>query len=422
MSQLAPRILKFGALGRRRSRKPRLRIACVHQGYELYGSDRSFVSSVASLRAAFPQADVRVILPRSGPIQKALEGTASRIDVHALWILRKRHIRRLLGFGLFTLPVAVVRAVATFWRSDLVYINTITPLDYLLAACLFRRRALLHIRELPVGIERRVIAALVRFCGVPTIYNSQATRNAFDGAAAKAPSYVLYNGYAGPEEWAGSDYDGARPLRLLMLGRINRFKGQDLLIEACARLPTSLRKQISVRIVGETFEADLVLERELRKMSADAGCTDIISFEPFQQDPSETLRWCDLVVVPSRRPEPFGRVPIEAMSHARGSIVAAHGGLIESVQDGKTGWHFPPNDPADLAKAIQAAVEHPQLVRQYGLNGRQVFENRFRQGVIDRELSAIFGTLLPPKLPVAQHSAATDTGIASSATAPHHLR
>ena len=49
-----------------------MRIACVHQGYELYGSDRCFVESVAALRAAFPHAEIEVVLPRDGPIVAAL--------------------------------------------------------------------------------------------------------------------------------------------------------------------------------------------------------------------------------------------------------------------------------------------------------------------------------------------------------------
>ena len=52
-----------------------MRIACVHQGYELYGSDRCFVESVAAFREAFPEAEIEVVLPRPGPIAAALGRT-----------------------------------------------------------------------------------------------------------------------------------------------------------------------------------------------------------------------------------------------------------------------------------------------------------------------------------------------------------
>ena len=56
----------------------KMRIACVHQGYELYGSDRCFVESVAALREAYPQAEIEVVLPRDGPISQTLAPLANR--------------------------------------------------------------------------------------------------------------------------------------------------------------------------------------------------------------------------------------------------------------------------------------------------------------------------------------------------------
>ena len=62
-----------------------LRIACIHQGYELYGSDRSFAESVAALRQAYPSAEIEVVLPRDGPIRGLLEINASRIVIEPLF-------------------------------------------------------------------------------------------------------------------------------------------------------------------------------------------------------------------------------------------------------------------------------------------------------------------------------------------------
>ena len=63
-------------------RRP-MRIVCVHQGYELYGSDRCFIDSVAALREAWPQADIEVVLPREGPIAAPLRALASRVEHRA---------------------------------------------------------------------------------------------------------------------------------------------------------------------------------------------------------------------------------------------------------------------------------------------------------------------------------------------------
>lgn len=367
----------------------RLRVLCVHQGYELYGSDRSFVSAVAALRRMFPEAQIETIIPAEGPIKPHLTQHSSKVRVEPLWVLRRRYLGYLLATSPFTLPIAVVRAIRHFRQSDLVYINTLTVLDYILAAAFFSHKAILHVREIPTSAAGSLMRTLVRAAGIPTIFNSCATRDAF-AIPASTPSYVLYNGYEAPESYELPDYRGDRPLRVLMLGRLNSWKGQDLLIEACGLLSEDVRKRLDVRIVGGSFESNTALEEKLHQLSADCGCSSSIAFEPFTAEPAEWYRWCDLVVVPSRLPEPFGRVPVEAMSFARGSIVAGFGGLVETVEHGVNGWHFPPNDAAALAAVLAKAASEPERVRSFGQNARVRYEQCFRQEIVDAELIRIF--------------------------------
>ena len=104
-------------------------ITCVHQGYELYGSDRSFVATLAGIRAAYPAAEIEVVLPRDGPIVDLLAPAASKITVEPLWVLRRKDLPRLATVGLLALPAALLRASARLRRSDIVYINTSVVAD-----------------------------------------------------------------------------------------------------------------------------------------------------------------------------------------------------------------------------------------------------------------------------------------------------
>ena len=79
-----------------------------------------------------------------------------------LWVIRKRSLRRLITRDIFMLPQALARAYARFRASDLVYINTITAIDYMVVAGLFRRKAILHVHEAPTGIVGWVLGSLVR--------------------------------------------------------------------------------------------------------------------------------------------------------------------------------------------------------------------------------------------------------------------
>ncbi|MBZ9701875.1 MULTISPECIES: glycosyltransferase family 4 protein [unclassified Mesorhizobium] len=364
-----------------------MRIACVHQGYELYGSDRSFAESVAALRAAFPSADIEVVLPRSGPIVQILEPHASRIVFEPLWVLRRQAILRLATVEMARLPLALWRAWRRLRQCDLVYVNTSIVADYALAARLLPHKAVLHIHEIPEGFMRTILVALMRWSHADLIFNSRATRAAF-GIAGRSRTHVVYNGVAGPPAVEPMHYDGSRPLRVLLLGRINRIKGQEVLLEAVASMPPELRSRIEVRLVGGAFEST---ERELAlaELVNTMGLADRVSVLPFIPDPSQHYHWADIVTVPSRRPESLGRVAIEAMAYGRPPLVSAIGGLVEVVSDGETGWHVPPNNAAALAAKLQAIILRPEAWRGFVAAGRARYETVFSEPVAAAAIAAI---------------------------------
>jgi glycosyltransferase involved in cell wall biosynthesis len=189
---------------------------------------------------------------------------------------------------------------------------------------------------------------------------------------------VVYNGIAGPAEPNPATYDGTRALRVLMLGRISRIKGQDVLIEALASLPEASRRLIAVRIVGNAFE-DEARERALAARIAETGLSDQVSLRPFVAAPDTLYRWADVVTMPSQRPESLGRVAIEAMSYGVPPLVTAIGGLPEVVDDGRTGWIVAPGGPQPLADALARIVAEPESWRDFGRAARARYEALFSE-------------------------------------------
>jgi glycosyltransferase involved in cell wall biosynthesis len=372
-----------------------MRIVCVHQGYELYGSDRCFIDSVAALREAWPQAEIDVVLPREGPIAAPLRALASRVSIEPLFILRRRGLLKLIASAPFRFPLALARAMRRMRGADLVYINTMMVADYLLAARLFAAKTIAHVHEIPDGAKLALFRRLLKWTRAEAIFNSKATRAAY-GLPDTRPQHVVYNGIAVPDTTPG-DYDGTRPLRLLMLGRINRIKGQDLLIEALALMPRETAQRLHVRIVGETFENDSVREEALHNAVRDAGLGSVVHFEPFQTDPAPLYRWADAVVVPSRLPEALGRVAIEAMAYRRPPLVAGIGGLPETVEDRVSGWIVAPNDATALAHTLTEIVTKPEEWKGYGAAARARFESTFAAPAIARQLQGIVRARLTAK-------------------------
>ena len=379
-----------------------MRIACVHQGYELYGSDRSFAESVAALRAAFPAAEIEVVLPREGPIVDILKPHASRIVFEPLWVLRRQAMLKLATVEMARLPAALWRAWRRMRDNDLTYINTSIIADYALAARLLPRKALLHIHEIPEGVLRKVLVALMRWSKADLIFNSRATRATFgDPPAIEAGgrrTHVVYNGVAGPAAALPMTYDGSRPLKVLLLGRVNRIKGQEVLLDAVASLPAELRDRVEVRLVGGAFES-VEREQALAELVGRMGLAGHVKVLPFVSDPADHYRWADIVAVPSRRPESLGRVAIEAMGWGRPPLVSAIGGLVEVVADGETGWHVPPGNAAALAGKLTEIILRPDRWRGFAAAGRARYEAVFSEPIAAAAIVAIVADKLKAATP-----------------------
>ena len=354
-----------------------MRLSCIHQGYELYGSDRSFIESLRAIRSAFPQAEMEVVIPSDGPLAGALRAEGFDPVIEPLWVLRRHSLPKLVATAAIDLPRALWRAVRRFRAADLVYVNTAVVFDHTLVARLFKAKTIIHVHEIPDGGALRVLRALLRWSRAEIIFNSQATKRTYPGLAAQR-GHVIYNGVALEAEAQPVQAAPGGPLHLLMLGRINRIKGQEVLLDALALLPPAARARLSVRIVGSAFETRAP-EIELERRIAAAGLEPVVRLLPFVPDPAEHYRWADIVVVPSRLPESLGRVAIEAQAYGRPPIVSDIGGLGETVEDGRTGWVVPPGDAAALAARIEAILADPSPLPAFAEAGRERFERLFSQ-------------------------------------------
>ena len=373
-------------------------LLCVHPNYELYGSDRSFASTLAALRRAWPSKRLKVLLPRSGPLLELPVFKTVEVETRPSWILRRRDLLRGLTIGLPGNIALLWAALKEMNRHAAVYINTIIGIDFILMARFSRRPAILHVREIPNGLEMSLFRLLILFSGAKLVFNSHATRNAFR-VPATVESHVVYNGCADPGAPTEPAWKGERPLRILVIGRLNHWKGQESLIDAIALMSPEMRQRVDARIVGGTFNnqddfRDALLERIARN---DSGNT--VRIEPFEDDPSSSYQWADVVVVPSRLPEPFGRVAIEAMSFGKPVICAAHGGLVEIVIDGETGQYFAPSDAEGLRDRIETLLARPELVAQYGKASRERFLKLFTNEASDAAMVALIGSLLDERAP-----------------------
>jgi len=139
---------------------------------------------------------------------------------------------------------------------------------------------------------------------------------------------------------------------IMLPARLTRWKGAELLLDAMALMPSQEAYCVLVGSdQGRRAYADRLVARAER-----LGLAGRVRFAGLCDDMPAALQLADVVVSASLKPEPFGRVVIEAQAMGRPVVVSDHGGAAETVQPGLTGWRVPPGDAAALADALQIAL------------------------------------------------------------------
>ena len=140
-----------------------------------------------------------------------------------------------------------------------------------------------------------------------------------------------------------------------LIGRVTRWKGQHLLIEALSKVKA---KDFYCLIVGSD-QGRVHYTNELKELVEKYGLQAKVQFIDHSFDIPALLMVSDVVLSTAIEPEAFGRAAIEGQ--AMGKIVLASniGGSLDNTVDGVTGRLFESNNAQDLADAIDWALNLP---------------------------------------------------------------
>lgn len=378
-------------------------ILYVHQSADLYGSDRVLLALVSKLdkKRFFPI----VLLPVDGPLRNELE--AAGVECHVVTITRLARAT-LSVRGLFRLPFDLIkslRAISGVVRGrkiNLVHTNTLAVLSAPLWARLHRVPHIWHVHEIiahPIFV-RKAYANLLSWFADCIICVSQATKDNLtqDKAALAKKIKVVWNGL---EHLPPVDFDViARYRKQLMIadnevlvtlvGRINRWKGQGLLIEAATLLWQKGVRNIRYLFVGSAPDGQ---EHFLAALNTDINSSPAKTafiLQGFTPNLCTVWNASDIAAIPSTEPEPFGMVALEAMASAKPVIAANHGGLKEIIVNGETGLLFEPNSPLALADAINRLVNDSQLRASMGKAGALRYNQEFTLSRYVENISVVY--------------------------------
>ncbi|MHA7262728.1 glycosyltransferase [Arthrobacter sp. TMN-37] len=172
-----------------------------------------------------------------------------------------------------------------------------------------------------------------------------------------------------------------RTHRIVSVGRLVPRKGMDLVIRAL-RILRDGGHDVELVLVGGPGNAARLEEdpeaRRLKALAVELEVDDRVVFagQVGREEMPPVLRSADAVVCAPWY-EPFGIVPLEAMACGVPVVAAAVGGLVDTVVDGRTGKHVPPQDPGAIAGAVAEILASPDWAAELGRNGYRRVRARY---------------------------------------------
>jgi glycosyltransferase involved in cell wall biosynthesis len=162
----------------------------------------------------------------------------------------------------------------------------------------------------------------------------------------------------------------SRRRKVVVVANLRREKGHDLLIDAAGdvlrRFPDAV-----FEIVGGGPQLQALVER-----AASRGVLHAFAFLGHRDDAAERLADGDIFVLPSRS-EAFPNAVLEAMAAGLPIVTSGVGGMLELIDDGRTGLLVPPDDPSALADRLIRLMADPDVASRLGRAARDAARARY---------------------------------------------
>ena len=157
---------------------------------------------------------------------------------------------------------------------------------------------------------------------------------------------------------------------VLVLSRMHWKKGIDTILRAIASLPG-----VYLWLAGDGPDLE-----SYRALSTKLGLDDRVRFLGWRTDRQALLEACDVCALPSRY-EPFGTVIPEAWSMRRPLVATRAAGASQYVRDGESGLLCEIDDIDALARALQSALNDPEVRARIIAGGERVYASAFSRDV-----------------------------------------
>ena len=149
----------------------------------------------------------------------------------------------------------------------------------------------------------------------------------------------------------------SQKFKILLPGRLTRWKGQEMFLEALQILKTQYGKNNFQSIILGSHQGRKVYYKKLVSMVERYNMRENVIFLSNFKEMPVIYYISDVVVSSSIEPEAFGRIAVEAQAMQKPIVASNFGGSKETIKDGKTGFLFKNGDAKSLAQYLNNVIE-----------------------------------------------------------------
>ncbi|MEI2710160.1 MAG: glycosyltransferase family 4 protein [Chitinophagaceae bacterium] len=269
---------------------------------------------------------------------------------------------------------------------------------FVVIAKLFRRKVVIHLHGKGIALEREknfIFEKLYRFIFNNTYcicLSNTLVKDIFGLRVKKC--FILNNGVQTQVLNYSINLKKNKTIQLLFLSNLIKEKGIIEFLEVCKRL-TELNVKYKARIIGKPYD---IKETNINEFVSANNIVDKIEYQgaKYSTEKNDILSKTDILIFPTKyKNEAFPLVLLEAMQFGIVPIATSEGGILDIIQDEKTGFIVSNTSIVDaIVKKVIFLEKSREILAEMSENCRNDFFSKYTIEKFEENTINIFNEVL----------------------------
>ena len=356
----------------------------LHGSPDLYGSGKVMLEI---LRIPGNAEQAIVVLPHEGPLCKKIIDLKIPLYILNMGVLRRRYLTPWGIVGrliLWFIAVWKIKRIIEQHQAQCIYVNSLNVIIGPWLKLFTSKRLVWHLHEI-IEEPKLLFWALQRMIkkADKLIAVSKAVQYHWAHPKLHRPIHVLYNGFSTPNRMSSEVpiSNLKETITIGMVGRIQPLKGHSYLLDIFQELIKDPRfknpANLQLILAGDPYPGYEHLQIQLMEAIKKKKLGEFVNYIGYQENIAALLENIDVLIVPSIKPDSLPTVVIEAMYAGKPVVATRLGGCIEMIEENKTGFFIPLNDPIQSSKMLLSILSDKLQLKKVGEAGKKRAEQLF---------------------------------------------